>query len=172
MIPLYRDATQADAALLARIGAQTFTTTFGHLYRAEDLAAFLAENHSEPASAAFLAKPAYATRFVHVGDEPAGYAMVCPADLPHLDPARATLELKRLYLLPGHFGLGLGDALMDWTDTIARARGCDQVALSVFSQNPRAIRFYQRHGFTSAGSYHFRVGQQLDEEFVYVKPLA
>ena len=172
MTPIYRDATQADAALLARIGAETFTTTFGHLYRPEDLAAFLAENHSEPAAVAFLAKPAYVIRFVHVGSETAGYAMVCPADLPHLHPARATLELKRLYLLPGHFGLGLADALMEWTDVIARQRGCNQIALSVFSENYRAMRFYERHGFTSAGSYHFRVGQQLDEEFVYVKPLA
>ncbi len=171
MTATYRDATPADAALLARIGADTFTTTFGHLYRAEDLAAFLAENHSEPVACAFLVKPDYATRFAHVGDQAAGYAMICPADLPHLDPAHRALELKRLYLLPGHFGAGIADALMEWMYGIAHERGAGVLALSVFSQNPRAMRFYQRHGFAEVGRYEFRVGRQLDEECVYVKPL-
>ncbi len=172
MTPTYRDATPADAVLLARIGTETFVTTFGHLYSAADLNAFLIENHSEAAAAAVLAKPGYATRLVHVGEAVAGYAMLCPADLPHLDPTLPTIELKRLYLQPGHFGMGLADALMDWTQDVARARGAAILALSVFSDNHRAMRFYQRHGFTEAGRYHFRVGQQLDEEFVYIKRLA
>jgi len=176
MTVIYRDAapTPADAARLARIGTETFVTTFGHLYSAADLGAFLAENHSEAAAHAFFAKPGYATRFAHAAgsDDPVGYAMVCPADLPHLDPALPALELKRLYLLPGHFGQGVADALMDWTATVARERDMGVLALSVFSENHRALRFYQRHGFTSAGSYKFRVGTQLDEEFVYVKRLA
>ena len=176
MTVTYRDAcpNAADAARLARIGADTFVATFGHLYTATDLDAFLAENHSEAAAQAFLAKPGYATRFAHAGgaDDPAGYAMVCPADLPHLDAAMPALELKRLYLLPGHFGQGIADALMEWTAMVARERGMNLLALSVFSENHRALRFYQRHGFVYAGSYKFRVGTQLDEEFVYIKRLA
>jgi len=172
MTATYRDATSADAALLARIGTQTFVGTFGHLYRPADLAAFLAENHSEAAAAAVLVNPDYATRFAHLGHEAAGYAMVAPANLPHLDPATPTLELKRLYLMPGHFGLGLADALMEWVYAVATERDARALALSVFSQNHRARRFYKRHGFVSAGTYQFRVGTQLDDEFVYVKPLA
>ena len=37
MAPAIRRATTADAAALAAIGAETFTLTFGHLYRPEDL---------------------------------------------------------------------------------------------------------------------------------------
>ena len=176
MTVIFRDAapTLADAARLARIGAETFVATFGHLYAATDLDAFLTENHSEAAAHAFLAKPGYAARFAYAAasDDPAGYVMVCPADLPHLDPALPALELKRLYLLPGHFGQGIADGLMDWTVAVAGERSIAVLALSVFSENHRALRFYQRHGFASVGSYKFRVGTQLDEEFVYVKRLA
>ncbi len=172
MTATYRDATPADAPLLARLGTQTFVTTFGHLYSPADLSQFLAENHSEAVAAAFLTKPDYATRFAQLGDEAAGYAMVCPANLPHLDPSIPMLELKRLYLLPGHFGLGLADALMAWVDEVATERGARALALSVFSANHRAMRFYQRHGFACVGRYQFRVGTQLDDEFVYVKHLA
>jgi len=167
----YRDATPADAPALARIGADTFTITFGHLYSATNLSDFLAENHSEAAAAAFIAKPNYATRLAHAGDTLAGYAMLSPAALPHLDPARATLELKRLYLMPAHFGAGIADALMEWMYGVAAERQADSLALSVFSENPRAMRFYQRHGFAPVGEYRFRVGSQLDREFVYVKHL-
>jgi hypothetical protein len=38
----YRDGGPDDAALMARLGAETFTETFGHLYSPENLAAFLA----------------------------------------------------------------------------------------------------------------------------------
>lgn len=167
----YRDASLPDAAALARIGAETFTITFGHLYTAADLDGFLDENHSEAAAAAFLAQPDYATRLAHAGEALAGYAMVASAALPHLDPKRTTLELKRLYLMPAHFGAGIADALMEWSHAIAAERGADSLALSVFSENPRAMRFYARHGFTHVGEYRFRVGTQLDREFVYVKHL-
>lgn len=38
-----RPATAADAPALAELGRDSFTAAFGHLYRPEDLAAFLAE---------------------------------------------------------------------------------------------------------------------------------
>lgn len=167
----YRDATPADAATLAAIGERTFVTTFGHLYSARDLALFLAANHSPEAAARYLTAPDHATRFADEGGATVAYAMVCPANLPHLAPDRTALELKRLYLLPSHFGHGVADALMDWTLDHAARAGAHDVALSVFSDNPRAIAFYRRHGFQPVGQYKFPVGDQLDDEFVYVRPL-
>ncbi|MEM9766014.1 MAG: GNAT family N-acetyltransferase, partial [Pseudomonadota bacterium] len=36
-----RRATVDDAETIAQLGADTFTETFGHIYKPEDLAAFL-----------------------------------------------------------------------------------------------------------------------------------
>ncbi len=168
----YRDATSADAAPLALIGADTFTTTFGHFYNPADLAFFLEHHRGEAAFAALLADPAYATRLACADDALIGYAIVGPADLPHLDPARSALMLKQLYLLGSHFGQGVADALMDWAYAVAASRGARDLALSVFSENPRAMRFYERQGFINAGEFTFRVGEQLARDFVYVKRLA
>ena len=41
--PLIRRAGSADAQALAKIGAETFADTFGHLYPQSDLARFLAQ---------------------------------------------------------------------------------------------------------------------------------
>ena len=41
-----RRAVPTDAAVLAELGARTFVDSFGQLYSAEDLQAFLDESHS------------------------------------------------------------------------------------------------------------------------------
>jgi ribosomal protein S18 acetylase RimI-like enzyme len=161
-----RDATPADCAALARLGADSFVETFGHLYSAENLALFL-ENHSEPAWAKDLADPAIAIRVVEEGAQAVAYAKVTPPKLPFVpDPARKALELKQFYVLKPWHGAGLAPRLMDWVIATARARGADDLYLSVFTDNHRARRFYERAGFEEVGRWHFMVGDQADEDLV------
>lgn len=170
----YRDvsSTPDDAAALAAIGATTFLDTFGHLYRAEDLRAFLDGDHSPAAAAALLAKPGVHARFALLDGAVAGYAVVAPNALPHVPEGVRAAELKRLYLLPALKGAGVADALMDWAEGVARSTGHDAMTLSVFSENHRAKRFYTRRGFAHLGDYHFMVGAQADLEHVWIKRLA
>ena len=60
MTPTIRRATAADAGALTRIGRSTFIDTFGHLYAAEDLQAFLDESHAPEAYARLAADDRYA----------------------------------------------------------------------------------------------------------------
>lgn len=55
---------------------------------------------------------------------------------------------------------------MEWVFAEARVRGADELFLSVFVDNQRARRFYQRRGFIDVGPYHFMVGNQADEDVV------
>lgn len=64
---LLRPATQADIPALSRLAIDSFVAKFGELYRAEDLAAFLAEALEEPAIAAELANPARLYRLAEAG---------------------------------------------------------------------------------------------------------
>ncbi|MDT7933634.1 MAG: GNAT family N-acetyltransferase [Sphingomonadaceae bacterium] len=163
----YRDVTPADAAELARIGRDTFVETFGHLYSAADLDAFIESDHSEAACRALLAKPGVAARFVETGGAVRGYGVVAPNALPFVPEGVPTLELKRLYLTAALRGQGVADALMDWAESHARRAGAQAVTLSVFSDNHRAKRFYARRGYTHLGDYHFMVGSQADAEHVW-----
>ena len=54
---------------------------------------------------------------------------------------------------------------MDWVLGEARTRG-DELYLSVFSENHRARRFYERYGFEAVGRYDFMVGTHADEDIV------
>lgn len=164
-----RPATAADIPALAELGRESFVATFGHLYRSEDLARFLDGVHSEPAVAGELTNPLCLYRLAEGEDGAlAGYCKLSLAcGWPEHARGKEVIELKQLYTAPGHTGRGIGAALMDWALAEARARAADEIQLSVWSENHGAQRFYARYGFEKRADIHFRVGDQLDEEFLF-----
>lgn len=165
---ILRPATLADAAALARLGADTFVAAFGHLYRPEDLAAFLAEAHGEAAVAAEIA----GDECTHcLAEDKGALVAFCklryPTKFGEYTNAKDPIELGQLYALPTHTGTGVGTRLMDWALGLARASGHDAVLLSVYAENFGAQRFYQRHGFAKIADITFKVGDHIDPEFLY-----
>ena len=55
--------------------------------------------------------------------------------------------LDQLYLLKEHHGAGIAKVLMDWAIEQAARRGIEEMYLTVFIENERARRFYDRYGF-------------------------
>ena len=160
----FRDANPADAALLSALARRTFSETFGHLYDPADLAAFLAQ-HTPTAWARDLADPAFTIRIVEQDGEAIGYAKLGPPSLP-FEPRGAAIELRQFYLLAPAQGTGVAQQLMAWVIDIARKSGADDLYLSVFVDNHRARRFYERHGFERIGEYGFMVGNHRDTDDV------
>ena len=58
------------------------------------------------------------------------------------------LHLGKLYLLPRHHGCGLGGQALAHIQSVARDLGLNEIYLYVFRKNARAIRAYQRAGFS------------------------
>ncbi len=160
----YRMAGLTDAPLLSALSTRAFTETFGHLYASADLAAFL-DKLDEANWATELADPALAIRLAEDDGVAAGFAKLGPPGAAFTPPGPHA-ELRQLYVLAPWHGTGLADALMTWTIGAARARGAAALYLSVFIDNPRARRFYERHGFERVGRYTFMVGEQADEDDV------
>jgi GNAT superfamily N-acetyltransferase len=162
-----RRATLADASTLSTLGARTFVESFGHLYSAEDLQAFIDENHAPIAYARYFADPAYALWLAEADGTAIGYALAGPGSLPHADAKPGDGELKRLYLLASAQGSGVGARLFDEALAWLERDGPRTLWISVWSENHGAQRFYSRYGFENAGEYDFIVGQQRDHEFMY-----
>ncbi|MBD8680023.1 GNAT family N-acetyltransferase [Sphingomonas sp. CFBP 13720] len=162
MTPVLRPAVPTDAATLSAIGAATFVETFGHLYAPADLDAFL-RNHTVERWVDELADPRFAVLLAMAGDEAAGFAKLGPPSLPVTHGPRS-IELRQFYIRSPWHGTGLAVAMITQVLVTARARGADELYLSVFIDNPRARRFYERHGFERVGRYVFMVGDHEDED--------
>ncbi|TFI59882.1 GNAT family N-acetyltransferase [Sphingomonas parva] len=160
----FRTAAPTDAPLLSQLGRNTFVETFGHLYRPEDLAAFL-ETHEEARWAAELADPAVSVRLVEDKGVPAAYAKVGPVSLP-VEPDAPAAELRQFYILRPWHGSGIAPMLMNWVMDESRRRGAQELYLSVYVDNLRARRFYDRYGFEFVAPYAFMVGEQADEDLI------
>jgi ribosomal protein S18 acetylase RimI-like enzyme len=159
------DAQPGDAAELAAFFAFAFTDTFGHLYPPEDLGAFLATT-GEAAFAAELADPRFHIRVARAAERIRGFCKVGPPSLPFEPGPRRAIELRQLYVAPELKGAGVAAALMDWALATARDRSFEDIYLSVFIENHRARRFYERYGFEEVGTYGFRVGNIVDDDRV------
>ncbi len=163
-----RCAVIDDALTLSALGRQTFAAAFGALYPADDLQAFLAENHPPDLYRRWLADPLTDIWILEDAQRAAaGYAVLQPSGLP-LDPMpESALELSRLYVASQAQGSGSGTALLEMVLDRVAARGRPPLLLSVYSGNTGAQRLYARHGFHHAGEYLFAVGRQRDREFIW-----
>jgi ribosomal protein S18 acetylase RimI-like enzyme len=159
----YRDATPADGGELAEMAKRSFTETFGALYPASDLAAFLDRTFGADGLPSQLDDPAYRVRIATEDGRIIGFAKLGPVAFPGDWPPDAT-ELHQLYVLGGWHGEGVGPALLDWAIATARAAGASELLLSVYVDNARARRFYERTGFEEVGRYQFPVGETIDDD--------
>ena len=160
----YRDARPGDAARMVQLGRRSFTETFGHLYTPKNLSAFLL-SHNEDGWRGELSDPAFAVRVAEAEGELVAYAKIGPPSLP-FEQRGAAIELRQFYVLKPWQGQGIADELMQWVLAEARGRGADELYLSVFTDNHRARRFYERYGFRFVAPYTFMVGSHEDEDHI------
>lgn len=165
----FRDAVPADAAILDRIFDASFCDTFAHLYRKEDLDAFLSSFGVSDWEKQ-LQDPAFACRIAEVDGEPVAYLKLGPLKLP-IEADGPALLLDQLYVLKEHHGVGIAHGLMDWGLEESARRGAAEIFLTVFIDNHRARRFYDRYGFEAVGRYDFMVGNHADEDIIMRKAL-
>lgn len=165
----HRDACAADLPAIDHLFRTSFCDTFAHLYRAEDLAAFLGQ-FTPDAWAKEFNDPGYRFRVAEQDGEIVGFLKLGPSALPIATSAK-TVELRQLYLLKAHHGTGLADALTHWAIDEARRLGASELYLTVYVDNHRAKRFYDRYGFGAVGRYDFMVGNHADEDIIMRKTL-
>jgi ribosomal protein S18 acetylase RimI-like enzyme len=167
-----RSANPVDVTALSRLAIDSFIAKFGELYSPEDLAAFLAESLEEPAIAAELGNPDRLYRLAERAGHLLGYCKIgLSCGFAEYARGQRVMELKQLYTAPTALGGGIGGGLMDWAMAEFAARGADEVQLSVYSGNEGAHRFYRRYGFEKVADITFKVGEQLDPEFLFARML-
>jgi diamine N-acetyltransferase len=164
----YRTPGLDDASALAELARTTFCDTFAYLYTTEDLNLFLEQTKTEAAFVRALSDGRHLFQVADQGGQMVGYCKLGRDITLDLAPEwRGGIELKELYMRSTVQGSGAAAALMDWALDQAHELEAPTIALSVWSENFRAQRFYQRYGFRHIADTFFMVGNHRDDEFLY-----
>ena len=138
-----RRARPEDAPSLAVVHVQAGRETYPGLLSDELLANLSVPEH-EAMWRDILATPdAPGAWLAHVRDDVVGFTLV---RAPHDDDAPRPHELGMMYVLDAVKGAGVADTL------VTAALGDVPAYLWVARDNPRAQRFYARHGFVADGA--------------------
>jgi ribosomal protein S18 acetylase RimI-like enzyme len=164
-----RKATSGDNVLLSTLGAETFADAFGAEEAADDLQIHLRTSFSPEIQAAELADES--TLFLIAEIDRCAVAYACLREgMPGtpISGSRA-LEVVRLYARNEWTGRRIGASLMRACLDEAASRHCDFIWLGVWEHNERAIRFYRHWGFDQRGTHPFRVGNDIQTDFLMVR---
>jgi GNAT superfamily N-acetyltransferase len=164
-----------DLAMLERllpVARRIFTETFSSLYDEAAFETFCTKVYSSGGSMARdFAAPDVRWRLAIADGAPIGYAKLTTLRAPAIDPAPGSFELQQIYLLSAWHGKGIADQLVEWAVSTADALGASELYLTVFEHNERAKRFYTRHGFGDVGHCTFQLGDRIDEDRIWRRPI-
>jgi ribosomal protein S18 acetylase RimI-like enzyme len=155
-----RPAQVEDAAAIADVHVRTWQAAYAHVFGAERLAELDVQvrttvwqrwlEEPQPHWAVFVAEEqGRVVAFGWAGES---------------REAADEGELYAIYALPEAWGSGAGPALMDAALASLRDAGFREAILWVLEDNPRARRFYERHGWQTDGAR--REGGHLGVEVV------
>jgi GNAT superfamily N-acetyltransferase len=170
---LIRPALPTEAQELALLGERLWRDTYTGLIPAPNLELHLAATFGTAQQTAELTDPTCTTLVIEVEGLLQGYALLraCGPEMEKSLEFLKPLEVARFYVDRGLHGTGAAQALMEAVLAQAATAGHDGLWLQVWEQNPRALRFYAKAGFTDAGGASYRIGNQVDRDRVLVHTL-
>jgi ribosomal protein S18 acetylase RimI-like enzyme len=81
------------------------------------------------------------------------------------------VELSRIYVAANWIGRGVGAAIMQRCIDEARASDSDVLWLGVWERNERAIKFYEKWGFTKVGEHVFVLGSDPQTDWLMARAI-
>lgn len=96
------------------------------------------------------------------GEEPVGCGGLRALDATHG-------EVKRMYVIPARRGTGVSTAILRRLEEEARALGWERLLLETGTEQPDAMRFYEREGFARIPDYGHYVDSEISR--CYAKAL-
>ncbi|KAK7970157.1 gnat family protein acetyltransferase [Apiospora saccharicola] len=168
-------ASIEDANAMADVGARSFGNMTGQSVPDADLEVFMAANYSAPAMMTELKDPGKLTLVARTKDNNAIVGIIQlvrgQTDACLGGEAAESCCLQKLYVDPFVHGKGVGTRLIGALEERARAEGFKQIWLTVWEENPKAHRLYERLGYRKAGETGFWFGTLRQNDWVYLKAL-
>lgn len=148
-------ASTKDLDLLVDIGRRSLWESHGRSAPAEVFQAYLDAKVTHAALQQELSDPHNIFNILYHNQKPAGYSKIIYSKPEGDMPDKNVTKMERLYLLQEYYGLKLGHVLLQHNIDLSQRHGEAGMWLYVWKENDRALRFYQREGFTIIGDGWF-----------------
>ena len=161
-----RKATPADAEVLSALALKIFLDTFAAQNTPEDIALHAERSYSRDIQLAEINDPSLTYLLAEVDGLAVGFSMIGQPRSESCSKFEAPIELFRFYVDKEWHGKGIAKPMMNECVRIARELGGKTICLSVWLENPRAIRFYEKTGFRKEGTQPYVLGNDLQTDWV------
>lgn len=166
MTLVIREATVADARLIADISHQTFYDTFAVHNSKEDMDKFLNQQFTKGKLIMEVGAKGNIFLLAYNEDLVAGYVKLRDERIPLSMGNVTALEVARLYAMTHQIGTGVGSLLMKSSIDIAQQLNKEWLWLGVWEKNQRAIDFYTKWGFKKFDETDFLLGDDLQRDWL------
>lgn len=166
---------QADLShsnILSRLGYDTFYETFVHVNNPDDFEAYISKAFTVNQLEKEIQEPGSLFFILYINETPVGYARLRNStEVEDQFPGKTTNELQRIYVRQNIVGNNFGTLLLEHCIAEAKKAGADILWLGVWEKNDRALRFYNKHGFTAFSSHVFMMGTDVQTDILMKKEL-
>jgi diamine N-acetyltransferase len=166
-----KEATTADAALIADLSRQTFYDSFASDNTPENMDKFMNEQFTREKLMEEVGAAGNIFLLAYMGDEVVAYARLRETTNPILIENGSAIEIARIYAVKQSIGKGVGSALMQQCINIARQKDARVIWLGVWGKNQKAITFYTKWGFEKFGEHVFMLGNDPQTDWLMKKGL-
>lgn len=168
---LVKRAFENDAVLVSEIASSTFYETFIKYNTEEDLHLYIQKAYSVSLLLEQLKLiDDFLFLLVFIDEQCIGFAKVCLKSRHPLLKGNV-MELEKIYFKQGFHGKGYAEILLNICLDIITKENCENLFLGVWQENHRAVKFYQKHGFTIIDTRTFQLGSRVCHDYIMNKIL-
>lgn len=163
---ILRSVQDRDFDALLSIAKSTFIATYGAFNTPENMQTYLQTHFSKKALTEQLNDSEVQFFLAEQDDTTLGYLKVNKGSAQTESDFPNTLEIERIYVLSEFHGKGHGKLLLQKAIDVAKNDHLESVWLGVWDQNPKAIAFYERNGFSTFGVHEFILGDEPQRDYI------
>jgi len=165
---IIRKAIQNDAKSFAQYAEHTFRETYSADNLATNIDIYCQQNFGYKIQEQEINNPSIITFLAEKECELLGFAQLRIESSVKSIEAHKPSELYRLYVSNEQHGSGLARKIIKEVLRAASNTNSDRIWLGVWENNPRAITFYQKCGFSVVGEHVFKLGLDPQRDLIMV----
>lgn len=162
----FPSCTLSDLDTLVQTSISTFVAAFEKDNNPKDFQDYIGNAFSKETLAVELANTDSLFHFAYDGDILVGYFKLNVGGAQTDVHDKNAMEIERIYVLGEHQGKQIGSQMLKQIISLAREHQKKYLWLGVWEHNPKAIRFYQRHGFQKFGEHPYLIGSDEQTDWL------